>query len=173
VPIYLPPLRERKEDIPALAKFFLRRYCQENQKDIEEIEPEAIELLMQHDWPGNVRELENDIERAVVLCRGSRITAAMIREQLQTPHRLRRPRAAGESVQDLISRLVRAGLRQYEGESGKLYDLLVGGVERELIEQVLRECHYTQIKAAARLGINRNTLHKKMSEYGLLANGEE
>ncbi|MCS7167178.1 MAG: sigma-54 dependent transcriptional regulator [Gemmatales bacterium] len=167
VPIYLPPLRERKDDIPALAEFFLRRYCQENQKEIRGFEPEALELLMQHDWPGNVRELENDIERAVVLCQGDQITAEMIREQLHTPYRLRRPRNHRESVSELITRLVEAGLREHEASSGKLYDWLVGGLERELIHQVLRECHYTQIKAAARLGINRNTLYKKMTEYGL------
>lgn len=173
VPIYLPPLRERKEDIPALAEFFLRRYCQENQKDIKGIEPPAMELLMQHDWPGNVRELENDIERAVVLCQEDWITAEMIREQLETSHRLRRPRGSGESVRELISRLVRAGLRECDEPTGKLYQLIVSGVERELIEQVLRECHYIQIKAAARLGINRNTLHKKMTEYGLYSDGRD
>jgi two-component system response regulator AtoC len=173
VPIYLPPLRERKEDIPALAEFFLRRYCQENQKEIKGIEPEAMQLLLEHNWPGNVRELENDIERAVVLCQEDWITAEMIREQLQTARRLRTPRSQGESVPELISRLVRAGLRQFADDaSGKLYERLVGGLERELIEQVLRECHYTQIKAAARLGINRNTLHKKMLEYGLVPDDE-
>nr|BAL55986.1 acetoacetate metabolism regulatory protein AtoC [uncultured Planctomycetota bacterium] len=173
VPIYLPPLRERKEDIPALAEFFLRRYCQENHKEIKGIEPEAVELLLSHDWPGNVRELENDIERAVVLCRDDWITADLISAQLHTPHRLRRPRDSRDSIDHLIRRLVRAGLQHYGEEAGKLYDLLVGGVERELIEQVLRECHYVQIKAAARLGINRNTLHKKMTEYGLLPVGED
>jgi two-component system response regulator AtoC len=173
VPIYLPPLRERKEDIPALAEFFLRRYCQENQKEVKGIEPEAMQLLLEHNWPGNVRELENDIERAVVLCQEDWITAEMIREQLQTARRLRTPRSQGESVPELISRLVRAGLRQFADDaSGKLYERLVGGLERELIEQVLRECHYTQIKAAARLGINRNTLHKKMLEYGLVPDDE-
>lgn len=179
VPIYLPPLRERKEDIPALVEFFLRRYCQENHKEIRGIEAEAMDMLLQHDWPGNVRELENDIERAVVLCQGEWITADMIREQLQTPRRLRRPRSMyqrpgnGESVHELIHRLVRTGLRDYDEHSGKLYDRLVGGLERELIEQVLQECHYIQVKAAARLGINRNTLHKKMEQFGLLRNDED
>src|SRR5436190_11952876 len=67
VPVYLPPLRERREDIPALARFFLRRYCEENCRETPELAREVFEVLMAHDWPGNVRELENYVERSVVL----------------------------------------------------------------------------------------------------------
>ncbi len=63
VPIYLPPLRERREDIPALARFFLRRYCEENCRETPELPREVLDVLMAHDWPGNVRELENYVER--------------------------------------------------------------------------------------------------------------
>src|SRR4051794_25351614 len=78
VPIYLPPLRERKEDIPALAEFFLQRYATENRKTIKGFQPGAIKVLLEHDWPGNVRELENDIERAVVLCQSDWITETLL-----------------------------------------------------------------------------------------------
>jgi len=169
VPIYLPPLRERKDDIPLLAEFFLRRYSQENKKAMKGLEPAAIDLLMEHDWPGNVRELENDIERAVVLAQSEWITAAMLRPQLKVARRLRvsRDRTAAD-LSGQIQRLVQLALRTAAPhDPEKLYDKLVGGVERELIEQALAEANQTQVKAAARLGINRNTLHKKVIEYGL------
>src|SRR5688572_6950817 len=70
VPLYLPPLRERVEDIPALAAFFLERYCEENRRDPAPIPAKVVERLKQYDWPGNVRELENCVERAVVLSHG-------------------------------------------------------------------------------------------------------
>src|SRR2546430_9585257 len=68
VPVYLPPLRERREDIPALARFFLHRYCEENRRETPDITTEVMKALLAYDWPGNVRELENCMERAVVLC---------------------------------------------------------------------------------------------------------
>src|SRR5215475_7377750 len=74
VPIYLPPLRERREDIPLLARFFLERYSEENRRDPPPITPEAYKTLHNYDWPGNVRELENTIERAVVLSEGKPLT---------------------------------------------------------------------------------------------------
>jgi transcriptional regulator with PAS, ATPase and Fis domain len=169
VPIHLPPLRARKTDIPSLAEFFLRRYAQENRKEPKGIEPAAVDLLVDHDWPGNVRELENDIERAVVLAQSDVISADMIQQQLKGTRRLRLPRErAGGDLPSLIQRLVQLAL-QTSGptEAIKLYDKVVGGVERELIEQVLVEANHTQVKAAARLGINRNTLHKKVMEFGL------
>src|SRR5215469_7232315 len=78
VPIYLPPLRERREDVPALARFFLHRYSEENSRDPPELTPALEKVLLAHDWPGNVRELENCIERAVVLSNGRGLTAEML-----------------------------------------------------------------------------------------------
>ncbi|MCS6975608.1 MAG: sigma-54 dependent transcriptional regulator [Gemmatales bacterium] len=168
VPIYLPPLRERKEDIPALAEFFLKRYNAENRKNIRGLTPGAIDILMEHDWPGNVRELENDIERAVVLTQDEWITEEMLAAQIRGERRLRLPRERGDDLAGMVQRLVRTALRTIGPESSvKVYQHLVGSVERELIEQVLQECGNVQIKAAARLGINRNTLHKKLLEYGI------
>ncbi|MBW2328966.1 MAG: sigma-54-dependent Fis family transcriptional regulator, partial [Deltaproteobacteria bacterium] len=74
VPIELPPLRDRVEDIPVLADFFLKRYAVKNKKDIRGFHPQALMLLARYDWPGNIRELENTIERAVILCLGEQIT---------------------------------------------------------------------------------------------------
>jgi len=163
VPIFLPPLRERAEDIPALARFFLERYCEENRRDPPEIPDAILERLKMHDWPGNVRELENCVERAVVLSPN---------QPLQFDHMLpgqeRRMRVAHGKPADLesmIQQLVRAALQKLPSEDGNLYNHLIRGVERELLEQVLPLCDNVLVKAAARLGINRNTLHKKLAEF--------
>jgi DNA-binding NtrC family response regulator len=164
VPIYLPPLRERREDISALARFFLEKYSEENRRDPPAITPEAFKALHAHDWPGNVRELENTIERAVVLSHGHPLTPDVLMPPGQD-RRWRPARSRGGDLATLIQQLVRTGIQTISAEEGKLYDRLVGGVERELIEQVLQQCDNVQVKAAARLGINRNTLHKKVSDY--------
>jgi DNA-binding NtrC family response regulator len=168
VPICLPPLRERREDIQALAEFFLRRYAQEDNKRVKSLTAGALKVLLDYDWPGNVRELEHDIARAVVLCQGDQLTEEMLTQQLRGGRRLRLPKQRAADLNGTIQRLVRLGLDTVAANGDvKLHDRLVRGVERELIEQVLRECDGVQIKAAARLGINRNTLHKKLADFGL------
>ena len=82
ISIHLPPLRERMEDIPLLADYFVQKYCKENEKLQLHITPEALNAMMEYSWPGNVRELENVIERAVVLCRGDAITVELLPETI-------------------------------------------------------------------------------------------
>lgn len=172
VPIYLPPLRDRAEDIPALARFFLERYCEENRREAPEIPAAVLEKLRHHDWPGNVRELENFVERAVVLSHGQEV-----RFDLMQPGQERRMRVAHGKPADLdalIEQLIRTALQSVAAEDGNLYNRLIRGVERELLEQVLPLCDNVLVKAAARLGINRNTLHKKLAEFkSPLVAGEE
>jgi Nif-specific regulatory protein len=166
VPIYLPPLRERREDIPALARFFLEKHSQENRRDPPELTPEVVRVLLEHDWPGNVRELENYMERAVVLTTGRTLTPNLLAPPGRGARRWRSPRggaAAGNDLQGLIQQLVRLGIQTLP--KGTLNERIVDGVERELIEQVMEDCDRVQVKAADRLGINRNTLHKKVSKY--------
>jgi DNA-binding NtrC family response regulator len=165
VPIHLPPLRERREDIAALARFFLERYSEENRREAPELSVEVLKLLLEYDWPGNVRELENYIERAVVLSNGQDLTPDLLAPPGRGERRLRVPRARGTDLQGLIQNLVRAGIQTIPVKEGGLYQRLVGGVERELIEQVLQLCNGVQVKAADRLGINRNTLHKKINDF--------
>jgi Nif-specific regulatory protein len=167
MPVHLPPLRERHEDIPALVRHFLTRYSEENKRDAPEIPQEALDALTEYDWPGNVRELENCIERAVILSGGRELTPEHMTPQrrVERPRRPAGPAPRGDDVPGLIQHLVRAGIQNGSPKEGNLYQKLVGGVERELIEQVLRICNNVQVKAAERLGINRNTLHKKLSEY--------
>lgn len=142
-PIKLPPLRDRKEDIPLLAAHFLNKYAQREGKELEGITPEALELLMAYHWPGNVRELENAIERAVVLANPPEITAKDLPPQV---------RALGEK---------------------KVYELdntlssWIEKLEEEALRQALLECEGNISKTAKKLGIGRATIYRKAKKYGL------
>jgi transcriptional regulator with PAS, ATPase and Fis domain len=165
IPIGLPPLRERRDDIPLLAAFFLKRYSEQHKCPVPELTPLVIDALKAHDWPGNVRELENTLERLTVFSDGGPITPDLLRFGRSRPV-IRGPRGSGPAdVPSLIHALVRAGMHAPRPNGMKLHKFLVDGVERELIEEVLREAGDNQVKAAERLGINRNTLHKKREEY--------
>jgi DNA-binding NtrC family response regulator len=169
VPIYLPPLRERREDIEPLVLFFLNRYAEQNRRDMRRIHSDAMRLLREHDWPGNVRELQNYVERAVILGTGTELTVEYLPPQLrgQSSPRPIQPKVRRTDLTALCAELVRQGISAAGPAANDLYNRIVGEVERELIQQVLRTCDRVQIKAASRLGINRNTLHKKLSEYRL------
>jgi len=162
VPIYLPPLRERRNDIPALVRYFMESYCEENRRDPPEVPNTVLDRLQQYDWPGNVRELENYVERCVVLSHSQ----PNLQWEHMVPGQEQRWRAVHGKERDIdgmIRNLIRESLQLLSPEE-KLYDRLVRGVEKELLEQVLPLCDNVLIKAAARLGINRNTLHKKLAE---------
>ena len=167
VPIFLPPLRKRRDDIPLLLDFFLRRYAAQNRREIRRVHPDALRFLCEYDWPGNVRELQNYLERTVVLSDGPELLADHLPPQLrgEAPPRPIRPR--GGDFVGLTAELVRQGIQTAGRNADKLHKMIVGQVERELIRQVLSSCDSVQIKAAARLGINRNTLHKKLQEHRL------
>ncbi|CAN5561182.1 sigma-54 dependent transcriptional regulator [soil metagenome] len=169
VPIALPALKDRREDIEPLARFFLKRYVEANKITTPELTADVITALKAHDWPGNVRELENAIERLIVLSDNGHLDAGNLN--------LNRSRSANRNkggtgpdptdVPALIRMLVKAGLQTPLPAGTKLYHFLVGGLEKELIEQMLRICDGVQLKAADRLGINRNTLHKKLDEFAV------
>jgi two-component system response regulator AtoC len=168
VPIYLPPLRSRREDIEPLVLFFLNRYADQNRREMRRVHPEAMRRLQDHDWPGNVRELQNYIERAVILGSGAELLVEHLPPQLrgeQEPRPVRQ--RGGVDFPSLTAELVRQGIGLAGVHANDLHERIVGQVERELIRQVLQMCDRIQIKAAARLGINRNTLHKKLAEYRL------
>lgn len=167
VPLYLPPLRERPEDIPLLARYFLERYSQQNRRPTPQLSEEAIEALKHYAWPGNVRELQNYMERAIVLCQGDVITVDLLPSHVRglAPLRLGRPQPKSREL--LCRELVTLGLIEAGEDAQNLHELVMSMVERELILQVLRSCQGIQTKAAQRLGINRNTLHKKIEDYHL------
>jgi transcriptional regulator with GAF, ATPase, and Fis domain len=170
VPIPIPPLRQRREDIPQLVAYFLRYYCQANDRYVVHIERQALEAMQEYHWPGNVRELQNYVERAVVMAEGDELTADLLPHHLLatgSTHPHPPETQAGPGIEGLTCQLVAAGIREAGEESLSLQQDVVGRVERELILQTLVACGYVQTKAASRLGINRNTLHKKLKEYGL------
>jgi two-component system response regulator HydG len=143
VPVHLPPLRERREDIPLLAEHFLRKCAETNRKAVTGFRPETLALLVRHDWPGNIRELENTVERAVILCPGEQISAQDLPAQIR--------RLAGDS----------ATARPFPGPGVTLRD-----AEKELILATLEKTEGNRTRAAETLGISRQTLLNKLKEYG-------
>ena len=158
VPIHIPALRERREDIPLLAEHFVNRYAAELNTDAHALAEGAAEYLAGCPWPGNVRELENAIKRALVLCPHELLGTDDFAFLEATPR-------AGETPTSLEDR-VRSEARDAfaKGESGELYRLLLERVERPLLEVALEHTAGNQLRAASLLGINRNTLRKKITE---------
>jgi DNA-binding NtrC family response regulator/HAMP domain-containing protein len=137
IPVVLPPLRQRANDVPLLAKTFLRKFATEQKKNIEDFSAECMRMILDYRWPGNVRELENTVEHAVVLAKGERIEIADLPAVLR-----RRPKAGTSESLALIE----------EGE-------------RALIEQTLQNCNWDKKETARRLGIGRTTLYSKLKKY--------
>ena len=169
LPLYLPPLRDRSEDIPELVQFFLTRYAEANRKPVPTIAPEVLEALKRYSWPGNVRELQNYIERAFVLSSDGGLTIDLMPAHVRglTPSRI--PRQNARTSDQLCRELVSMGMMAAGEADNNLYERIVSMIEKELISQVLKSCGGVQTRAATRLGINRNTLHKKISDYNLEA----
>ncbi|MBI4527243.1 MAG: sigma-54-dependent Fis family transcriptional regulator [Deltaproteobacteria bacterium] len=142
IPVTLPPLRERKEDIPALADFFLGRFSKETKKKIASISPEAKEQLLGYDWPGNVRELANVIERAVVLGQGPDIT-----------------------VYDLPPRIIQTEPKAIS--SNMAYHQAIDTYRRELIIIALNQAQGNRAAAAKALGLHRTHLMKLIKSLGI------
>jgi two-component system response regulator HydG len=142
VPIHLPPLRDRKDDIPLLIDHFLRKYNKRSKKNIEGIDPKAVRPLMEYDWPGNIRELENTIERAVVLVRNDRI-----------------------GLEDLIYHGIGSRLSILEPVGGKYKTL--ADIEKEYIKAVFFNRHGNKSQTAKLLGIDRKTLLSKLKRYNI------
>ena len=168
VPINLVPLRERREDIPLLADYFLSQTCAELEIPPKKLDPAAMRLLTEYSWPGNVRELENTIKRAVILSSDPLLMAGdftgLSREQKAESA------GVGEdlSLEGLVDVKLRACLTNMEKmESGDVYNMVLQQVERPLIRFVLEKCRWNQVRAAGILGINRNTLRKKVTELGI------
>ena len=167
VGIHIPALRERPEDIPQLVGHFLRYYNEANARHVPHVERRAMESLQKYEWPGNVRELQNYIERAVVLAPGDELTLDLLPDTVLGKARPRMGRRKSTDIESLAAELVGFAQESAEASEDSLYAKVVSRVERELISQVMVDCDNVQIKAAARLGINRNTLHKKLKEFGL------
>ena len=166
IPIYIPPLRDRREDLPELVSFFLQTYNEENDRYVVHIQHEAMDLLQKYDWPGNVRELQNYIERAVVMAEGDELTVDLLPDEVISPNAKRGLGMRKADLDTLTFEVVQQGLDESGPNEDSLHAKIVNRVERELIAQVMVVCNNVQTKAATKLGINRNTLHKKLKEYG-------
>lgn len=149
IPLFVPPLRHRKEDIPLLAEHFISEFAAKEGKSLTGIEEKALELLMSHNWPGNVRELKNIIERIVIMCRGETITAAdipplpSIADPAKEP-----PGMSGAAFSDTFRK------------AKKLF-------EKAYITRKLSEHDWNISKTAAAIGLERSNLHRKIKYYGL------
>ncbi len=174
VPIALPALRERRQDIALLARHFLASAAQQGlpRKQLGE---EAIALLEAHDWPGNVRELENIMRRLAVLCRDDVIGGEDVRSVLgagsTVPAAMPVDFGIGPAVRARLDMLARTDPAAMD--DGTLYDRIIGEVERPLIEAVLARHGHNQLRAARALGINRNTLRKRLDTLGIDADGND
>jgi two-component system nitrogen regulation response regulator GlnG len=168
VALVLPPLRDRPEDIPFLVDHFLSKHAPDLGERV--IAVEALRRLLAYPWPGNVRELENMIQHAMVMGAGG----VILPEHLPVP-----PAPAPPPVDEgALERLIQAKLVECvrglgERETAQLHDLVIGLVERPLLRAVLHETAGNQLRAAALLGINRNTLRKKLRALGLRSDGGE
>jgi DNA-binding NtrC family response regulator len=148
ITVQLPPLRERRDDVPLLVQHFLEKYGEENQKTTLELTPEALDLLMDYEWPGNVRELENVIERAVVLSTGSRIDVDLIPDNVRSSRRFQMPQfivpPEGISFKDVTT-----------------------DFEKRLIESTLEAAGGVQKRAAELLHIKPTTLNEMLKRHDI------
>ncbi|MBI5778828.1 MAG: sigma-54-dependent Fis family transcriptional regulator [Planctomycetes bacterium] len=141
VPVYVPPLRERPDDIPILARYFLKKFNTENNKNIRDFSPEVMDYFMKHTWTGNVRELENAIEYSVVLCRNDIVKPEHLPPLLKDRRICEPPPSANSDKTSLKD------------------------AEKKQIIKVLDENKWNYTRTAKTLGISRSTLHNKLKEY--------
>src|SRR5881396_3223329 len=151
VRITMPPLRDRKEDIPILVRGFLRHFCRANEKPLLDLAPDAMDALLTYNWPGNVRELRTAIEHGVVMATGPKITL----------------RDLPMAVRQAASARLPGGVSQTEAFGEKTSPLDLHETERRLIAQALAATNGNVTAAAKKLGISRRTLHRKINEMNL------
>lgn len=168
IPIAIPPLRRREGDVELLVNYFVGIYSQAIEKPIRSIAPDALKALVNYQWPGNIRELQNYIERAVVLAQSDQIESSIFPTSVMGD-----AQAAQVAVfrptddESLIREFVYSRLSKSENDASDLMKQIVEPVEKELLEQVMKRCNQTQTTAAKKLGMNRNTLYRKLVDYGL------
>ena len=167
VPLRLVPLRERKEDIPLLVDYFLTNICNELDIPVKSLDSAAHQLLLRYPWPGNVRELENTIKRAIILSSDPLLTPADF-PSLNAEKVGERGASEEMSLEGLVDNKLRSCFANMDKmESGDVHSMVLNQVERPLIRFVLEKTRGNQVRAAEILGINRNTLRKKIQELGI------
>jgi formate hydrogenlyase transcriptional activator len=165
-PIRIPPLRERKEDIPLLVSYFVQKFAKQMQKTLETVPAAVMRGLVSWEWPGNIRELENFIERAVILTRGRSLEAPLF--ELRKPSNGAAAPAPGKSAQDDIARIVKETISALNGNKD-----VADEYARKQRDEIVRVLGETRGRvggsggAAARMGINRTTLLSRMKKFGI------
>jgi DNA-binding NtrC family response regulator len=165
LPLYIPPLRDHKEDIPIYANHYLEMLATARKVSTKELSPEVVEILIAHDWPGNLDELKKTMAFALSNCRGSYIRA----EHLPV---LEKPRQSEEEAFDRLATFLNSKLSSYiqnssELTAGNLYRLILPHLEQSLFQYTLAKSKGNKNKAAEMLGLHRNTLNKKLQKFGL------
>jgi transcriptional regulator with PAS, ATPase and Fis domain len=161
--IHIPPLRERKEDIPLLVDHFIQKSNTEMTRNVRGITDDAMETLKSGRWPGNVRELENHIKRAMVLCREDILPDYLFKTDAdQGPD----PDSTNEDISRIIKKYLEKSLSS-PGNEKNLFETIVGIVEKSLILEALGRTNGNQMRAASLLDMNRSTLRKKIRDYKL------
>ena len=143
VPVELPPLRDRREDIPLLVEHFVKAYSEKLENPVSGVNPAVIKLFREYYWPGNIRELEHTIERAIIFCRSGRLTV--------------------NDFDDIAASVAKPALLEPPAE-----ELTIQEMEKKHIQTVMKMCGGNQTKAAEKLGIGRNTLWRKLKEYKII-----
>jgi two-component system nitrogen regulation response regulator GlnG len=173
VAINLPRLKERIEDIPLLVNHFLHLFAEEQGQEPKTVSPEALELMLAYSWPGNVRELENAVKRACVLASTSLILPEHLPAGLARAEETG-PLSSGSSFERMLYQGIAAELHRLKQEKdGQIYPHFLAAVERPLLLHVLERTGGNQLRAAELLGINRNTLRKKLRELGIKLSRQE
>jgi len=163
--LHLPPLRERREDIPMLLAHFLERFCTENTKPLRLFTPSAMKLLMDYDWPGNVRELENVVERAVVLSTQERVDVDLLPESVRSKEIVRGVRL---QLSEFLPPLPgEAGSRTAADNPNPSLFQIIDEVERRIIVDMLERTGWNQTEAAERFLIPLSTLNQKIKRLGI------
>jgi len=162
VVIHLPPLRERREDIPELVQYFLQKHGAALGVDHPSIHPNAMQFLQSQPWPGNVRELENIVRKVLLLAGGFTINAEHVRAATTKPAE---PTASSDkTLRDYAGALLAAAQR---GERADSHAQLLEAAEKEIVTQAIQLTHGNQLQAARLLGISRLTLREKLTQFGL------
>jgi len=167
-PIYLPPLRQKKEDIPQLVHYFLSRFSKELKKQIIGLGSGCMELLMNYPWPGNIRELENALKRAIIICKWKEIlpkdlpTRIVSGKESETQIKRGLIQDLGPLMDKLFQKIILVVKNNYPLDA-------ISILEKELIEKAIRKTSGNKAQAASLLGINRNTLRNKMKRYDMLS----
>ena len=162
VALYLPPLKERLEDIPELVEYFIGRFRQEGSSSVQGISPEVLGLLKGYRWPGNVRELENVLKKAFILSK----SAVLTKEDFPFLKGVG-PHSDLERFEKELSLLLEIPFQMKDRLKGEIYQKIIELVEKRLIENTLKEVGNNQVKAAELLGINRITLRRRIKDFDL------